>query len=341
MKGEPLPSWAPYGHSGGFAVVGLGGAGCDAVHDLMGFGLSPSVKAVAINTDARHLRGLDVAERILLGQRTLRGHGSGGDRDAVHAGMAEAHDDVVPLLVPHDIVFLIAALGGGTGSALLPYLTSALRDHDVLAVPIAILPFHIEMETNPNRRENALAALQELEEMGGLLLAVSNQKLQRFASLPVPRVLHVRNAYMHSLVEGLVDMVEHPSQMNVDLASLRGHLEQSGVSTLLRAEEHISEPERLVDQALTETLLDFELSAGPSALVHVDGGSNLTLETVDRIWRSMRSRLGEPRRMLVGNRTHPERREVVRLTAVVGGLRPSSVRDALQGKAEDNTPLLL
>ncbi|MCI4363276.1 MAG: hypothetical protein L3K13_03115 [Thermoplasmata archaeon] len=326
--GDELAGLAARARGDPITLVGLGGAGCEAVHDLLRLEL-PGVRAVAINTDATHLSHVDVEERILIGQRTLKGRGSGGDREQVRAGAEEAREEIVRRIGSSEIVFLLAGLGGGTGSALLPLLTRDLRARGTLAVPVAFLPFHIELESNPDRRSNALGALAELEEMGGLLLALSNEKLRRFESLPMPRVLQARNAYLHGLVESLVDMVEHPSQLNVDLASLKSHLAQSGVSTLLLSEEHISEPERLVHTALTETLLDFELSESPSALVHVDGGSNLTLGTVDRVWRAMRRRLGEPRRMLVGTRTHPEFRNVVRLTAVVGGLRPRSVRDAL------------
>jgi len=85
-----------------------------------------------------------------------------------------------------------------------------------------------------------------------------------------------------------------------------------------------------VHQALSDSLLDYHLSDAPSALVHLDGGSNLTLRTLDRVLRVMRQRLGEPQHLVFGTRIRPEPREVVRLTAVIGGLRPRSVRDALR-----------
>jgi cell division protein FtsZ len=327
---DTLEAWARLSRKNTVAVAGLGGAGCDAVRDLVGFGL-PEVPVFAINTDAAHLLRLDVPQRILLAERQLRGQGSAGDRAAVQAGAAEAREELLRRLSRFEMVFLLAGLGGGTGSALLPFLTEALRDSGTLTVPVAFLPFHIELASNPERRSNTLEALDELEALGGLLLALSNEKLRRFETLSMNRVLHVRNAYLHRLVSGLVDMVEHPSQLNVDLASLKWHLKDSGVSTLLLSEEHVSEPERLVHQALTATLLDFELSEAPSALIHVDGGSNLSLQTVDRVWRTMRRRLGEPRRMIVGTRTHPEVREVIRLTAVIGGLRRRTLRDAIAG----------
>ncbi|MGI0131791.1 MAG: hypothetical protein ACREDK_01650 [Thermoplasmata archaeon] len=339
MDPETLDAWASLGQRNTFAIVGLGGAGSEAVHDLVALGI-PGVRALAVNTDANHLRRVQVEERILLGPRQLRGRGSGGDRSRVLDAAEESREELVRRLSQYEIVFLFAGLGGGTGSALLPFLSSVLRETDTLPIPVAFLPFQVELESNAERRSNVFDTLAELESMGGLLLALANEKLRRFEALPLHRVFQVRSAYLHSLVTSLVDMIENPSQLNVDLASLKVHLSDSGLSTLLCGEYHVSEPERLVHQALTETLLDFELPPSPSALVHLDAGANLTLRTLDKVLRSMRSRLGEPRRLIFGTRTHPEPREVVRLTAVIGGLKPRTVRDALALGDSGSEPLI-
>jgi cell division protein FtsZ len=333
MDPDSIEAWATSRDDHAFAVVGLGGAGSEAVRDLIAIG-NPGVRTFAVNTDRRHLLAMNAEERILLGKRQLRELGSGGNRGAVLSAAEEGRDEIMRRLSRFEVVFLMAGLGGGTGSALLPYLVRELRKTETLPVPIAFLPFQIEIETNGTRRENVFATLSELEAMGGLLLALSNEKLRRFESLPLSRVFQVRSAYLHNLVGGLVDMVEHPSQLNVDLASLKAHLEDSGLSTLVCSEHHISEPEALVRQALTESLLDFELPDAPSALVHLDGGSNLTLRTLDRVLRSLRAQLGEPERLVVGTRTRTEPHDVVRLTAVVGGLKPRTVRDALTVRPE-------
>ncbi len=325
---ETPESWAALAVTPGIAVVGLGGAGSEAVHDLVGLGI-PGVRSFAVNTDAKHLVRMWVDEKILLGHRELKGRGSGGDRASVLRAAEEAKEELLRRLATFEIVFLLAGLGGGTGSALLPFLSRELRATETLPIPVVFLPFQVELESNPNRRGNVEATVDDLEEMGGLLLALANEKLRRFERLPIHRVFQVRNAYLHSLVTSLLDMVENPSQLNVDLASLKNHLREAGLSTLVVGEYHISEPERLVQQALAESLLDYHLPERPSALVHLDGGSNLTLRTLDRVLRTMRRSLGDPERLVFGTRVRPEPREVVHLTAVVGGLRAHTVRDAV------------
>jgi cell division protein FtsZ len=331
---RPTPNaWGSLDLAPTIGVVGLGGAGSEAVQDLVALGI-PGVRAIAVNTDAARLLRTGVEERILLGQRELRGRGSGGDRSLVLQAVEEGRDELLRRLRPLEIVFLLAGIGGGTGSALLPYLSRALRSTSTLAVPVVFLPFQVEVENNRARRENVEATVSELEELGGLLVALANEKLRRFETLPIHRVFQVRNAYLHSLVSSLVDMVENPSQLNVDLASLKNHLRESGLSTLVVGEYHVSEPERLVQQALSDSLLDYHLSDRPSALVHLDGGSNLTLRTLNRVLQSMSQRLNHPDRLVFGTRVRPEPREVVHLTAVIGGLRTRSVRDAVETSAE-------
>src|SRR4029077_14845568 len=107
--------------------------------------------------------------RILLGERRLRGRGSGGDRAAVVEAAEESREELLRHLEPFEIVFLLAGLGGGTGSALLPFLVELLSETDTLPVPVVFLPFHVELQTNPGRRENVRASLAELEDLGGLL----------------------------------------------------------------------------------------------------------------------------------------------------------------------------
>lgn len=333
-------AWRSLAVTPSIGVVGLGGAGSEAVQDLIALGI-PGVRAIAVNTDATHLLRSGVEERILLGHHDLKGRGSGGDRARVIRAAEDGKEELLNRMRGFEIVFLFAGLGGGTGSALLPFLSRALRSTETLAVPVAFLPFQVELETNQTRRDNVMETVSELEGMGGLLVALANEKLRRFDSLPIHRVFHVRNAFLHSLVASLVDMVENPSQLNVDLASLKNHLRDAGLSTLLVGEYHVEEPERLVQQAINDSLLDYHLSDRPSALVHLDGGSNLTLRTLDCVLHTMSERLNYPKRLVFGTRVRPEPREVVHLTAVIGGLKTRSVHEALESTAEVTRPMFV
>src|SRR5271170_4264622 len=144
VDSKPPEAWASLALAPPCAVVGLGGAGSEAVHDLVNLGI-PGVRAFAINTDAKHLRGMGVEDRILIGARELRGRGSGGDRASVLRAAEDGKEEILRRLAPFEMVFLLAGLGGGTGSALLPFLARELRKTETLPVPVVFLPFQIEL----------------------------------------------------------------------------------------------------------------------------------------------------------------------------------------------------
>src|SRR5215472_12619556 len=103
MHDDSIESWAGRRADFSFAMVGLGGAGSEAVHDLVAMG-TPGVRAFAVNTDLAHLRRIEAEERILLGQRQLRGRGSGGDRSAVLAAAEDGKDELLNRLSRFEVV---------------------------------------------------------------------------------------------------------------------------------------------------------------------------------------------------------------------------------------------
>lgn len=310
-------------------VAGLGGAGSEAVTDLFDQDL-PGLETLAINTDGQHLMAARAHHRLLIAQRALGGRGAGGSTEPVLTSMAEVREDVLERFRNFEIIFLLAGLGGGTGSALAPLCLSLARESGAIPITGVFLPFHVELATSPRIRENTEKALADLQAGGGVLLVFANERLRKFDRLPIKQVFQYRNSYLQALVSGLVDMVRHPSEMNVDLAHLRRMLDAGGLSTVLFAEGHPSDPEGVVHQALREGLLDFEVKerAGPTILF-VEGGSDLTFGAYHRIVEAFRQELHDPGELTPGFRTHPERWDRVRVTALVGGLEPRTLARAL------------
>lgn len=306
-------------------LVGLGGAGSDTVSDIERPGLPEAVDAIAVNTDGHHLQGLKVGKKLLLGEMQLHGRGSGGDRAAVTNLVIPEKDRLAALFRPYHVVFLIAGLGGGTGSALLPYCTAVCREVGALPIPVAMLPFEVELESNPTMRANARDALREMIASGGFFLVLSNEKLRRFDSQPLKNVFQMRSTYLRQITLSLMDMVEHPSEINVDLALVRNVIEEAGLSTVMVAQGHLGDPAGLLHQAVEESFLDFELSEPGPVLMHLEGGSNLSLRTHHRILETFRTGLRNPRHFVFGTRIMNDPSDSVRVTIIVGKLKATTV----------------
>jgi len=99
----------------------------------------------------------------------------------VNRGRAAALQNCVALkavLANTDVVFLVAGLGGGTGSGVTPILASLARESGALTVAAVVMPFEFEGEP---RNQTAKTAISHLNHEADLVLRFSNQELMDIA----------------------------------------------------------------------------------------------------------------------------------------------------------------
>src|SRR3990170_168136 len=96
-------------------VVGLGGAGCNAVTRMVRQQIR-GVEFIAMNTDAQHLAITEAPMRIQIGEKITRGFGAGGDHKVGQKSAEENRDEIKQLLSGSDMIFITAGMGGGTGT---------------------------------------------------------------------------------------------------------------------------------------------------------------------------------------------------------------------------------
>ena len=179
-------------------VAGCGGAGCNVVSRVYEKGLQ-GVETLAVNTDAGSLERACADVRILLAQ------GVAVDGNPVLAQYAaEACRDLLQSATSADIVFIVAGLGGATGTGTSPVLAGAARDAGAHAVGIAILPFHAE-----GRGANVDAGLARLKEECDSVVVLDNNNLDKLGS---ELTLHQAFGFVDRVVLTIIEEVlEHLS----------------------------------------------------------------------------------------------------------------------------------
>ncbi len=96
-------------------VVGVGGAGCNAINRMIEAGLR-GVEFIAINTDRQALDASEADVRIPVGMEVTRGLGTGGDLARGEQAVRESEEQIRRSLRGSDMVFIAAGEGGGTGT---------------------------------------------------------------------------------------------------------------------------------------------------------------------------------------------------------------------------------
>ncbi len=130
-------------------LIGVGQAGGKITQDLAEFdyemGFDAVQGALAVNTARADLKNLDL-DTLLIGQDRVKGHGVGGDNELGAEVMQEDATEVMDALDGRitsvsEAIFVVAGLGGGTGSGGAPMLARELRRvYDVPVYILGVLP---------------------------------------------------------------------------------------------------------------------------------------------------------------------------------------------------------
>jgi len=126
------------GQAGGKLATALAEFDADAGHGAV-------LDALAVNTASADLRPLPL-DTVLVGQSRVNGHGVGGDNELGAEVMEEDAIEVLDALASKvtaeaEALFVVAGLGGGTGSGGAPVLVRELsRVYDVPVYAIGVLP---------------------------------------------------------------------------------------------------------------------------------------------------------------------------------------------------------
>lgn len=124
------------------AVVGIGGAGCNVVSDI--YWADASVETIAINTDRKALCDTSADKKLYICKEVTKGEGTRGD-DVIGRRCAKIHaDEIEDALDGYDTVFIVAGVGGGTGSGVAPVVADIAQRLNLITFSVLVKPFSFE-----------------------------------------------------------------------------------------------------------------------------------------------------------------------------------------------------
>ena len=318
------------------AVVGLGGAGCNITTWIAEKGITGG-RIIAANTDVNHLYVQKADKVILLGEKLCKGHGCGGYPEMGAQATRENTDELKAELEGTNLVFLVAGLGGGTGTGAIPVVAEITRQLNALTIGCVTIPFTIEM----SRREKAREAIKLLAESCDSVVIIDNSKLREVAgNLPLKEALNVANALVGSFVKNLTDTITQPSLVNLDYADLRAVMERGGISSIGIGEgDGADRVIKAVSQAISTPLLDVSnVSDCYGVLIHIVGGEDLTLEEVAVTGELIMDRVPNTKRIIWGAKVDNNLTGKVRVTAVLTGVQSPFISGTIQEKVQEVVP---
>ncbi len=270
------PTGPPRPHAPVIRVVGVGGAGVNAVNRMVEAQL-PGVEFMAINTDLQSLQQSTADVTVHLGSGMARGLGAGSDPELGYKAAFEEQDKIKRLLKGSDLVFVTAGAGGGTGTGAAPVVARLARDVGALAVGIVTRPFRFEGTRRSKQAEEGIEALgAEVD----TLIVVPNERLLSVLARNTTMVaaFQVADDVLRQGVQGISELITLPGLINLDFADVRTTMRDAGHALLgIGMGSGDNRAQGAAERAVSSPLLETSVDGARSILLSVTGGQDLTL----------------------------------------------------------------
>ena len=300
-------------------VVGVGGAGLNAIHRMIDAGIA-QVDFIAVNTDRQALAISDAPTKISIGEGLTQGLGSGADPSVGRAAAEEATDQLRATLRGSDMVFVTAGEGGGTGTGAAPVVARIARELGALTVGIVTTPFRFE---GTRRRAAADSGVEELRAACDTVIVIPNDRLLEVLDRSTSMVdaFKIADDVLRQGVQGICDLITTPGLINLDFADVRTVMQDAG--SALMGIGYATGPNRAreaAERALGSPLIDAEIVRARGILLSISGGDDLSLVEVNEAAEVVRQTATDETNIIFGATVDSRLTGQVWVTVVATGL---------------------
>jgi len=298
-------------------VVGVGGAGNNAVNRMIQYGLS-GVEFISVNTDKQALYLSRANQKIQIGEKVTKGLGAGALPEIGMKAAEESRDDIIAALKGSDLVFITAGMGGGTGTGAAPVIAQCARELNILTIGVVTKPFSFE---GRRRMQNAEQGIMQLKEAVDTLVIIPNERLLSVVGrAALVDAFKVADDVLRQGVQGISDLISKPSLINLDFADLRTIMKQTGLAHMgigyADGDKRAIEAAR---QAIESPLLETTIDGARGVLINVTGGPDLGLSEINEAAHLIQDAADPDANIIFGADISEEMGDGVRITVIATG----------------------
>jgi len=300
-------------------VIGVGGAGCNAVNTMIGAGLS-RVEFIAANTDLQALQRSVAAFKVQLGPERTRGLGAGAKPEVGKEAALESKDPIKECLEGADMVFVTAGMGGGTGTGATPIVANIARELGALTVGVVTKPFQYE---GHRRMSHAEEGIRELRRHVDTLLIIPNQRLLGIVdkATPLLEAFKVADDVLRQAIQGIADVITTTGHINVDFADVRTVMTHTGRAVMgMGISRGTNRAMEAAQKAVSSPLLeDGSVEGARGVLLNITGGPSLSLHEVDEAASIIKEAADPQANIIVGQVINPDMGDDLVITVIATG----------------------
>ena len=268
-------------------VVGVGGAGGNAINNMIKNYDIEGVEFIAVNTDAQVLGSNSAEVKLRIGEEITRGLGSGGNPQIGRKAAEESVDLLHEHLAGADMVFITAGMGGGTGTGASPVIAGIAKNLGALTIGIVEKPFNFE---GRKRMETALTGIAEIRDKVDTLIVVPNQRLLDVIERNISFMEAMKKVddVLAMAVKSISELITQGGMINVDFADIKSIMLNAGTALMgmgiASGEDRAKEAAKM---AMESPLLEASIDGATGVLFNIIGGEDLAMFEIDEIARTI------------------------------------------------------
>ncbi len=301
-------------------VVGVGGAGGNAVNTMIRFGLNGVTYFVA-NTDAQALSSNLADNKIQIGEEITKGLGAGANPEIGRKAALEDYETLSEEIEGADMVFITAGMGGGTGTGAAPIIAKLARELGALTVGVITKPFTFE---GKKRMRQANEGIEELKDCVDSLITIPNQRLLSIAgeSLSLVDTFRKADEVLLNAVRGISDLINNTGLINADFADVSTVMRDKGIA--LMGTGMATGNDRAIKaatEAISSPLLeDVSIDGATGLIVNITGNNSLTTHEANEAMTLIMEAADEEAEIIFGTVIDENMEDEVKVTVIATGL---------------------
>lgn len=299
-------------------VVGIGGAGCNAVNRMIDSNLQ-GIGFIAVNTDRQALNKSKAEIKIQIGEKLTKGLGAGGNPQIGQKSAEESLENIEKHLAGADMVFITAGMGGGTGTGASPIIAKAAKMTGALTVGVVTRPFTFE---GRKRKEQADLGIRFLENYVDSLVIVPNDKLLQISERDTSMLdaFKMADEVLKDGVDGISSLISDAGLINLDFADVKTIMSDRGIAHMgMGSASGENRVQVAIKNAVESPLLETSIKGAKGVLLNIVGGYDLGMLEVNDAANIIAEDADEDAIIIFGASIREELHDQVRVTVIATG----------------------
>ena len=301
-------------------VVGVGGAGNNAVNRMVDVDVV-GVEFIGVNTDVQALQLCRAPRLLQIGEKITKGLGAGADPEVGKKAAEESADEIAEAIRGADMVFVTCGMGGGTGTGAAPVVARIAKDMGILTVGVVTKPFRFEAKS---RLQRALTGIENLRENVDTMIVIPNDKLLEIMDrrTTFPEALKKADEVLQQSVQGITDLINVPSIINLDFADVQTVMRNKGVAHIgIGYGKGETKATDAVRMAVESPLLETTVNGATDVIINISG--DITLADASDAASYVQEQAGEDVNIIFGAMYDDSNTDACDVTVIATGIGTS------------------